>query len=493
MAIKDKLHLSDLEADTAETTNLAATYPDTINKMIIAFESWLDEMAEPKQISSKRWTPDIAPGQLMTLYDGFYYNGKSQNLSQEGIYNSDELSGIGNNTVRSMVVAAGYDAAIFSEDSLGGDEMLYTSGIPYMRSFDKSLSSLILYPEGSLDMRSIDISASVSPETTTNTMDGDIKSYWESAQKGSWIKFSLCMEASLKGIKIAFKRGDLRVAYFDVDVSVDGTIWTPVISSGESNGTQRSLELFSFPEVRARYIRITGDGNSDNSQNHYTEIEFVYGENIVPELHFEAEDYSRSQGVAKIISDDCQGLLAIETKNESSADYDISLASASTYKLDVRLKTLQAGNLDIKADNTLLATISIGAGMADNKWYTYSKEVSLPGGEFTLSLHSSGVGQESQFQINWFELSAATQVEYLQKKRDTGIFLYPNPCSQELHISSTSAIEMIRVMDGGGRVVLEFQGKGKNVTIRTGMLVSGIYFVRVKSLDGIRYLKFIKS
>ena len=125
--------------------------------------------------------------------------------------------------------------------------------------------------------------------------------------------------------------------------------------------------------------------------------------------------------------------------------------------------------------------------------YTYSKEVSLPGGEFTLSLHSSGVGQESQFQINWFELSAATPVEYLQKKRDTGIFLYPNPCNQELHISSASAIEMIRVMDGGGRVVLEFQGKGKSVTIRTGMLVSGIYFVRVKSLDGIRYLKFIKS
>ncbi len=48
------------------------------------------------------------------------------------------------------------------------------------------------------------------------------------------------------------------------------------------------------------------------------------------------------------------------------------------------MKTLQAGNLDIKADNTLVATISIGAGMADNKWYTYSKEVSLPGGEFTL-------------------------------------------------------------------------------------------------------------
>jgi len=137
VAIKDNLHLSNLEVDTSESTNLAATYPDTLDMMTIAFENWLDEMAEPKKTSSKRWAPSLATGKLMTLWDGLYYNGKTQSLSQEGIYNSDHLSGIGNNRTRSIVVAPGYDAAIFNEDSLVGDDMLLTSGVPYLGAFDK--------------------------------------------------------------------------------------------------------------------------------------------------------------------------------------------------------------------------------------------------------------------------------------------------------------------------------------------------------------------
>ncbi|MFC2115929.1 sulfatase-like hydrolase/transferase [Bacteroidota bacterium] len=494
VAIKDQLHLSDLEADTAETTNLAGTYPDTMDMMTIAFENWLDEMAEPMQITSKRWTPAIEAGQLMTLFDGLYYNGNTQNLSQAGIYNADMLTGIGDNKTRALVLAPGYDAVVFEGDSLAGDNDQITSGSPYLGSLDKNLSSLVLYPEGSLDMRSIDITASLSPETAVSTMDGDLKTYWDVANKGAWIKYSLCREASVEGIKIAFRRGHLRVAYFDVDVSVDGTTWIPVITGGASNGTQTTFELFSFSKVNARHIRITGYGNSDNSQNHYSEVEFVYGEEAPGELHFEAEDYNRSDGVSKTISDDCQGLLAIDVKNGSYADYDISLVSASTYKMDIRMKALQEGNLDIKVDNTAVAIINFGPGMVDNKWHTISKEVTLPGGDIELSIQCNNVGQqESLFQINWFELSAATTIEYLQKSRDDGIFLYPNPCSEELFISSPSAIERVKVLDGGGRVVMEYIERGERVFIRTGILLNGIYFLEIENQEGVQYLKFIKS
>ena len=493
VAIKDKLELFDLDADISETTNLASTYSDTMDMMTIAFENWLDEMAEPKETSSKRWSPAIQAGQLMTLYDGLYYNGKTQSLNQEGVYNSVDLSGIGTNAARSMVLATGYDAAIFSEDSLSGGDMLLTSGIPYLGSFDKMLSSLVLYPEGAMDVAITDISASLSQETTSKTMDGDLKTYWDVASKGAWIKYSLCRVIGLKGIKIAFKRGHVRVAYFDLDVSVDGANWTPVITGGESSGTQTSPELFSFPEIPARYIRITGYGNSDNSQNHYTEVEFVYEEGISSESRIEAEDYSGAQGVRKIISDDCGGFLAIDLANSSYADYDISIASASTYKLDIRMKILQEGDLDIKADNTTVATVSTGPGMVDGKWHTFSSEVGLPGGDFTLSLQNAQAGNESRFEINWFELNTATSVEYLQEKRISSVYLYPNPCFEALHISSGYDMEMIRILDAGGRLVMEYKNAGVNFAIQTGTLMSGIYFLQIRSREGLQYLKFIKT
>ncbi len=493
VAVKDDLELFDLDADISETTNLAASYPDTMEMMIIAFEEWLDEMAEPKEISSKRWAPDISPGQLMTLYNGLYYNGETQDLGREGIYNSNSLAGVGNDLTRSVVLAEGYDAMVFSEDSLAGDDLLCRSGVPYLGTLDKNLSSLVLYQEGNLEMRYIDISASLSPETASNTMDGDISTYWEAAQKGSWIMYSLCREINLEGIWIAFKRGHLRVAYFDVDVSADGINWTPVITGGESCGTQTTPELFSFPEVRAKYIRITGYGNSDNSQNHYTEVEFVYGEEVVPEHHYEAEEFNRAGGIMKIISDDCQGLLAIETLEGSYADYDISLESAGAYAMDVRMKVLQPGNLEIKVDNTTVGVITADAGLADGNWRTVSGRADLPDGDFILSILCKGTGQEPRFEINWFELNLSELLEKIEVEKKSGIILFPNPCSEEIRVSYGTVIEGITILDSGGRVVVEQKINGESASIPTSNLRSGIYFLQVRSRGRNQYMKFIKS
>ena len=493
VVVKDQIELFDLETDPSETTNLKDVYPDTVDTMIIAFEAWLDEMPDPNQISSKRWAPSPPSGKALTLYDKLYYNGAHQDLATEGIYNAADLAGIGNNLTRSIALANGFDAVIFSEDSLSGNEMLHTSGVPYLGPFDAQVSSLVLYPEGSLDMRQIDISASIVPETAPNTRDGDLGTYWESAQKGSWIMYTFCREASLKGISIAFKRGDLRVAYFDLDVSLDGTNWMPVISGGASNGTQRSPELFSFPEVKARYIRITGYGNSDNSQNHYTEVDFVFGEEIVYESRVEAEDYSSAQGVRKIICDDCQGLLAIEIAAGSHADYTLTRESPSDHKMNIRLKALQAGSLEILARDTYLATLEVGTGAVDNTWRTFSKSISLPGGEFTLSLRSGGSGEEGLFEINWFEFTDAVPVEEIKDRGSPHIAVFPNPCAEELHVFAGASLRGIRVFDTRGRLILERRDHGRQVSIQTYDLAAGIYFLQILTKEGFQYRRFVKS
>ncbi|MCX6326759.1 MAG: sulfatase-like hydrolase/transferase [Bacteroidia bacterium] len=494
VVVMDQFELFDLGNDPSETNNLASIFPDTLNLMAIAFDKWLDEMPDPMQLPSKRWTPAIKPGQIAALYDEVYYRGKSQSLNQPGIFTSDILTVIGADQTSSLLLANDYDALAFSENNLEGEKLLITSGRSSLGSFDEKLSSMVLYPEGNQDMRSLDITASLSEETAQLVMDKDLSTYWDIANKGAWIKFSLCREVNLKGVKIAFKRGNLRVAYLNVDVSLDGTNWTPVISGGESSGSQTTLELFSFPEVKARYIRIIGNGNSDNLQNHYTEVEFVYGEENTEGIRIEAEDYNRATRVTKFIVDDCQSILAIDAKEDgSTVDYDLSLAIKGQYKMDIRIKAFEQGTLEIKNNNITIASIVIDQAIVEKGWTTLSELLTLPKGDITLTLKCNASGQGSLFQINWFDLLAITLVEQVTKyNASSSVLLYPNPCSQELHISSVMPMETIRIMDGGGRIVLEYTELGESAIINTGMLANGMYFVQIISQKGVEYLKFIR-
>ncbi len=74
---------------------------------------------------------------------------------------------------------------------------------------------------------------------------------------------------------IAWFNGHLRKTSFSIDVSVDGKDWNEVYS-GESNGTTKDFESYTFPSASARYVRITGYGNSSNEWNSIIDLE-LYG------------------------------------------------------------------------------------------------------------------------------------------------------------------------------------------------------------------------
>lgn len=108
-----------------------------------------------------------------------------------------------------------------------------------------------------------------------HTLDGDPATRWSAEGLGQWIQYDLGGVKHLDRIDIAFFRGDLRKAYFDVAVSENATDWETVIDDGESSGTTIASEPFAFPrEVETRYVRITGFGNSQagNDWNSYTEV-----------------------------------------------------------------------------------------------------------------------------------------------------------------------------------------------------------------------------
>ena len=108
-----------------------------------------------------------------------------------------------------------------------------------------------------------------------NTLDGDLGTRWSANGDGQWIEYDLGAVKTVAFVKIAFYKGDQRVAFFDMQVSTDGASWTQVYS-GQSSGTSTALQTFDFNDTAARYVRIVGHGNTQNSWNSLTEVE-VYG------------------------------------------------------------------------------------------------------------------------------------------------------------------------------------------------------------------------
>ena len=104
-----------------------------------------------------------------------------------------------------------------------------------------------------------------------NTMDKDFETRWSADGEGEWIEYDLGAVKPVKSIDISFFRGDQRSAQFDIQTSPNQTDYQ-LVYSGQSNGTTLGFQRFSFEATEARFIKITGYGNSQNSWNSLTEV-----------------------------------------------------------------------------------------------------------------------------------------------------------------------------------------------------------------------------
>src|SRR3989344_8465854 len=105
-----------------------------------------------------------------------------------------------------------------------------------------------------------------------NTLDNNLSSRWSSEGIGQWIKYEFNQTVIVNRIQIAFHQGDQRIAYFAVETSLDNSSWTRVLNNMQSSGNTLNLQTFNFANTQARYLRIIGNGNSDNSWNAYSEV-----------------------------------------------------------------------------------------------------------------------------------------------------------------------------------------------------------------------------
>lgn len=77
---------------------------------------------------------------------------------------------------------------------------------------------------------------------------------------GEWIQYDLGEVKTVVAVGIAFLSGEKRSYKFKIETSADGKTWGTVFSgaSGGANG----LEPFETGETPARYVRLTGYGNT---------------------------------------------------------------------------------------------------------------------------------------------------------------------------------------------------------------------------------------
>lgn len=109
-----------------------------------------------------------------------------------------------------------------------------------------------------------------------NVIDGvlDPSSRWSNESLGApkSVLLDLGAEQTLKGLSIAWYKGDERATKFNVEASVDGETFTTIVEDRQSGGETLDLEDYAFDPVQARYVRINGNGNTSNDWNSITEV-----------------------------------------------------------------------------------------------------------------------------------------------------------------------------------------------------------------------------
>jgi hypothetical protein len=100
-----------------------------------------------------------------------------------------------------------------------------------------------------------------------NTIDKDTTddSRWSSQGVGKTITYDLGSQATVKELEVKWYKGNTRSSYFDIHTSTNNSNWTSVLSGGISSGGDSSYETIDVTDTEARYVRITGAGNSTGS------------------------------------------------------------------------------------------------------------------------------------------------------------------------------------------------------------------------------------
>jgi hypothetical protein len=143
---------------------------------------------------------------------------------------------------------------------------LFGQSVPPTTSSDQSQKQC-----SPVSVQNMTTSGSRSQFPASNVLDNNINTRWSNSYIGSWIQLDLGTSKNICSIDIAWHEGNKRQNNFTVSASNDGIKFSDILSSN-SSGFTSSSEKYNVSDTNARYLRITVNGNTQNSYASIGEI-----------------------------------------------------------------------------------------------------------------------------------------------------------------------------------------------------------------------------
>lgn len=117
----------------------------------------------------------------------------------------------------------------------------------------------------------INSSGAETPYPPSHVIDNNGNTSWSSLGIGSWIQLDLGTIKNICSVDIAWYKGNERQNNFVISASNDGVTFSRLFSN-QSTGTTPSFEKYNVSDTNARYIRVTVNGNTQDSYATISEI-----------------------------------------------------------------------------------------------------------------------------------------------------------------------------------------------------------------------------
>jgi hypothetical protein len=196
----------------------------------------------------------------------------------------------------------------------------------------------------------------------------------------------------------------------------------------------------------------------------------------------EAESYINSYGVQKESTTDLGGGQDVGYIDTGDwMDYNVSVSSAGTYAVNIRVSSPNGGQLQIRnSAGTVLATVSVPVTGGWQNWQTVSTNIALTGGTQTIRIYSASTG----WNFNWWEISNSSTSTSTAPPP-------PPPSSGTIHIEAENYVNMNGVQtentsDVGGGQNVGYIDTGDWMDYNVNIASAGTYPVnlRVASPNG---------
>ena len=306
----------------------------------------------------------------------------------------------------------------------------------------------------------------------SNTIDDNLGTRWSDYGIGSWIRGDLGEQnatstTTICYIDISWYDGNQRINNFEISVSNDTNTYTTVYT-GNSSGTTTSPERYDFADIKARYMKITINGN--NSQNEWasiTEIE-INGQGdssrpVVPDPEADSDTLPPSVKITSPAADSA-------VINVSSSQITIEgTASDNTMGSGIRVIEVEAGG-----NGSYIPATPKAPG--DWSFWTSTIDVASAGNHRIVSRATDNVGN-----MAWNSICVTVNIQSTDISTETldkfGIKkIYPTKEGGEEWYLSSSPADDCR-FDPKTTLVLNADGsyKVKSTQVRISVLTSTGY------------------